>query len=78
MQHPPHREWPPRVGDLVYVIETGDLGEVMSIEGSGDDCRFVVDLYPQAGGSKTAPFDLAETDRGAQRRSTLAELMQQP
>jgi hypothetical protein len=55
MQHPPHREWPPRVGDLVYVIETGDLGEVMSIEGSGDDCRFVVDLYPQAGGSKTAP-----------------------
>ena len=24
-------EWPPRVGDLVYVIETGDLGEVMGI-----------------------------------------------
>ena len=78
MQHPPHHEWPPRVGDLVYVIETGDLGEVMSIEGSGDDRRFVIDLYPQAGGSNTAPFDLAETDRGVQRRYTLAELMQQP
>jgi hypothetical protein len=78
MQHPPHREWPPRVGDLVDVIETGDLGEVMGIEGSGHDLRFVVDLYPQAGGSKTAPFDLAEADRGAQRRYTLAELMQQP
>jgi hypothetical protein len=78
MQHPPHREWPPRVGDLVYVIETGDLGKVMGIEGSGDALRFVVDLYPQAGGSKQAAFDLAEADRGAQRRYTLAELMQQP
>jgi hypothetical protein len=78
MQHPPYREWPPRVGDLVYVIETGDLGEVMGIEGSGDDLRFVVDLYPQAEGSKTAHFDLAEADWGAQRRYTLAELMQQP
>jgi hypothetical protein len=71
-------EWPPRVGDLVYVIETGDLGEVMGIEGIGDDRRFVVDLYPQAGGSKTAPFDLSEKDRKAQRKYTLAELMQQP
>ena len=71
-------EWPPRVGDLVYVIETGDLGRVMSIEGSGDDLRFVVDLYPQAEGSKNAPFDLTEADRGAQGRYTLAELMQQP
>jgi hypothetical protein len=35
------------------VIETGDLGEVMNIEGSGDDLRFVVDLYPKAGGSRT-------------------------
>jgi hypothetical protein len=43
-------EWPPRVGDLVYVIETGDLGEVMAIEGSGGDRRFVVNQYPQAGG----------------------------
>ena len=74
----PDRQWPPRVGDLVYVIETGDLGAVMSIEGSGDDLRFVVDLYPQAAGSKNAPFDLGEADRGAQRRYTLAELMQQP
>ena len=71
-------EWPPRVGDLVYLIETGDLGKVMSIEGSGDDLRFVVDLYPQVGGSKNAPFDLTEVDRRAQRRCTLAELMQQP
>lgn len=71
-------EWPPRVGALVHVIETGDLGRVMSIEESGDDLRFVVDLYPQAGGSKNAPFDLTEADRGAQRRYTLAELMQQP
>jgi hypothetical protein len=71
-------QWPPRVGDLVYVIETGDLGEVMGIEGSGDDLQFVVDLYPQAGGSKNAPFDLAEADRGARLRYTLAELMQQP
>jgi hypothetical protein len=78
MQQSPHHEWPPRVGDLVYVIETGDLGEVMSIEGTGDDLRFVVDLYPQAGGSKNPPFDLAEADRGARRRYTLAELMQQP
>jgi hypothetical protein len=71
-------ERPPRVGDLVYVIDTGDLGKVMSIERSGDDLRFVVDLYPQAGGSKNAPFDLTEADRGSQRRYTLAELMQQP
>jgi hypothetical protein len=60
------------------VIETGDLGEVMGIEGIGDDRRFVVDLYPQAGGSKTPPFDLSENDRRAQRRYTLAELIQQP
>ena len=71
-------EWPPRVGDLVYVIETGDLGEVMGIEGGGNDVQFVVDLYPQAGGSKNPPFGLAEEDRGAQRRYTLVELMQQP
>lgn len=71
-------EWPPRVGDLVYVIETGDLGRVIRIEGSTGDRRFVVDLYPQAGGSKTAPFDLAEGDRGERRTYTLAELMQQP
>ena len=71
-------EWPPRVGDLVYVIETGDLGKVVRIEGSGDDLRFVVDLYPQAGGSKSAPFDVTAADRGAQRQYTLAELMQQP
>ena len=71
-------EWPPRVGDLIYVIETGDLGKVIDIEGIGDDRRFVVDLYPQDGGSKTAPFDLDKKDRGAQRRYTLAELMQQP
>jgi hypothetical protein len=71
-------EWPPRVGDLVYVIETGDLGEVMGIEGSGNDLQVVIDLYPQVGGSKNPPFDLAEADRGAQRRYTLAELMQQP
>lgn len=71
-------EWPPRVGDLIYVIETGDLGKVVGIEGTGDDRRFVVDLYPQAGGSKTAPFDLSEKDREAQGRYTLAELMQQP
>jgi hypothetical protein len=77
MQHP-DSEWPPRVGDLVYVIETGDLGEVMDVEGSGSDLRFAVDLYPQAGGSKNPPFDLAEADRGAQREYTLAELMQQP
>lgn len=77
MQHV-DAEWPPRVGDLVYVIETGDLGEVMGIEGSGNDPQFVVDLYPQAGGSKNPPFDLAEADRGAQRRYALAELMQQP
>ena len=38
----------------------------------------LIDLYPQAGGSKTAAFELAEGDRGAQRRYTLAELMQQP
>ena len=74
----PDSQWPPRVGDLVYVIETGDLGEVMNIEGSGNDLRFVVDLQPQAGGSKNAPFNLAEADRGARRRYTLAELMQQP
>ena len=74
----PHTQWPPRVGDLVYVIETGDLGAVVSIEGSGDDLRFVVDLYPQAAGSKSTPFDLGEADRGARRRYTLAELMQQP
>jgi hypothetical protein len=78
MQQSPHHEWPPRVGDLVYVIETGDLGEVMSIEGTGDDLRIVVDPSPQAGGSKNPPFDLAEADRGARRRYTLAELMQQP
>ena len=36
MQDLPYREWPPRVGDFVHVIETGDLGEVISIEGSGD------------------------------------------
>jgi hypothetical protein len=77
MQHT-DTEWPPRVGDLVYVIETGDLGRVMGIEGSGDDLRFVIDLYPQAGGSKNPPFDLAEADRGARCRCTLAELMQQP
>jgi hypothetical protein len=71
-------EWPPRVGDLVYVIETGDLGEVMGIEGIGNDLQFVIDLYPQAGGSKNAPFDLSEADRGARHRYTLAELMQQP
>jgi hypothetical protein len=74
----PDSQWPPRVGDLVYVIETGDLGEVMDVEGSGRDFQFVVDLYPQAGGSKNPPFDLAEADRGAQRKYTLAELMQQP
>jgi len=50
----------------------------ISIEGSGDDLRFVVDLYPQAAGSKSTPFDLGEADRGARRRYTLAELMQQP
>ena len=71
-------EWPPRVGDLVYVIETGDLGKVMTIEQSGDDLWFLVDLYPQAGGSKNAPFDLTEAGRGAQRRFSLAEVMQQP
>jgi hypothetical protein len=71
-------EWPPRVGDLVYVIESGDLGRVVGVEGSGDELRFVVDLYPQAGGSKTTPFDLTEGDRGERRTYTLAELMQQP
>jgi hypothetical protein len=50
------------------VIETGDLGAVMSIEDSSDDLRFVVDLYPQAAGSKNTPFDLSEADRGTQRR----------
>lgn len=46
-------QWPPRVGgDLVYVIETGDLGRVMDIEDSGDDLRFVIELYSQAGGSE--------------------------
>jgi hypothetical protein len=71
-------EWPPSVGDLIHIIETGDLGEVEGIEGIGDGLRFVVGLYPQAGGSKTAPFDLAESDRRGKRRYTLAELMQQP
>jgi hypothetical protein len=71
-------EWPPRVGDLVYVIDTGDPGKVMTIERSGDDLWLLVDLYPQAGGSKNAPFDLTEADRGAQRRLSLAEVMQQP
>ena len=74
----PDSPWPPRVGDLVYVIETGDLGEVMDVEGRGSDLQFVVDLYPQVGGSKNPPFDLAEADRGARRKYTLAELMQQP
>ena len=74
----PDSQWPPRVGDLVYVIETGDLAEVMDVEGSGSDLQFVVDLYPQAGGSKNPPFDLTEADRGVRRKYTLAELMQQP
>jgi hypothetical protein len=43
----PDTQWPPRVGDLVYVIETGDLGAVISIEGSDDDLRFVVDLLAE-------------------------------
>jgi hypothetical protein len=58
-------QWPPGVGDLVYVIETGDLGEVMSIERSGDDPRFMVDLYPQAGGLEECSLRLGRGGPGS-------------
>jgi hypothetical protein len=37
--------WLPRLGDLVLVSVTGDLGEVTEVTGSGPDQRFVVAIW---------------------------------
>jgi len=40
--------WTPRVGDYVWVTVSCDRGQVVRIEGHGEDARFVLTIYPRA------------------------------